>query len=311
MNLAEYATYDALGLAELVAKKQVSPKELAETAAAAVDKIDGKVKSVVELYADRIEKLDERSLGSGPFRGVPFLIKDVFGHEQGRKIEFGSRLCAGMTVESGTYFADMFAAYEALPAALKAEVSSTGSPEHLLQPVRRGDFIIVDHQEMRRTGKARQRRLKSGIDRIAVALLRFDDAKAGKLSLRQKFDRDRSAFVPGGVVLDDDDGKSPIGPLRGKRLQRQAQMLRPAEARNANDDLDGRVERRRRCDHSATRRRLRGRNLLHGSFQASKPSHPRTDHLPASGRLRPKTVSAPAGQPACHRWTQNIAKPLQ
>ena len=29
MNLAEYATYDALGLAELVAKKQVSPKELA------------------------------------------------------------------------------------------------------------------------------------------------------------------------------------------------------------------------------------------------------------------------------------------
>src|SRR5262245_48187194 len=110
MNLAEYATYDALGLAELVAKKQVSPKELAETAAAAVNKIDGEVKSVVELYADRIEKLDERSLGSGPFRGVPFLIKDVFGHEQGRKIEFGSRLCEGMTVETGTYFTDMLKA---------------------------------------------------------------------------------------------------------------------------------------------------------------------------------------------------------
>jgi amidase len=110
MNVAEYATYDALGLAELVAKKQVSPKELAETAAAAVNKIDSKVKSVVELYADRIEKLDERSLGSGPFRGVPFLIKDMFGHEQGRKIEFGSRLCEGMTVETGTYFADMLKA---------------------------------------------------------------------------------------------------------------------------------------------------------------------------------------------------------
>jgi hypothetical protein len=25
------------------------------------------------------------------FRGVPFLIKDVFSHEKGRKIEFGSR----------------------------------------------------------------------------------------------------------------------------------------------------------------------------------------------------------------------------
>ena len=110
MNLAEYATYDALGLAELVTKKQVSPKELAVTAAAAVDKIDRDVKSVVELYPDRIDKLDATSLGTGPFRGVPFLIKDVFGHEQGRRIEFGSRLCEGMTVEVGTYFVDMLKA---------------------------------------------------------------------------------------------------------------------------------------------------------------------------------------------------------
>ena len=35
MKLAEYSAYDALGLAELVAKKQVSAKELAQTAAAA------------------------------------------------------------------------------------------------------------------------------------------------------------------------------------------------------------------------------------------------------------------------------------
>src|SRR5262249_43661785 len=73
-------------------------------------KIDGTVKSVVELYPDRIEHLDEASLGHGPFRGVPFLIKDVFGHEQGRRIEFGSRLCAGMVAEAGTYFVDMLKA---------------------------------------------------------------------------------------------------------------------------------------------------------------------------------------------------------
>jgi amidase len=110
MNLAEYARYDALGLAELVARKEVSPKELALTAAAAKAKVDSAVKSVVELYADRIEGLDEASLGAGPFRGVPFLIKDVFGHEKGRKIEFGSRLCEGMTVEQGTAFVDMLKA---------------------------------------------------------------------------------------------------------------------------------------------------------------------------------------------------------
>jgi amidase len=110
MNLAEYASYDALGLAELVAKKQVTPKELALTAAAAREKIDGTLKAVVELYPDRIEGLDEASLGAGPFRGVPFLIKDVFGHEKGRRIEFGSRLCEGMTVEAGTCFVDLLKA---------------------------------------------------------------------------------------------------------------------------------------------------------------------------------------------------------
>ena len=66
MNLTEYAGYDALGLAELVAKKQVSPKELALTAVAAKEKIDPAVKSVVELYPDRIEGLDEKSWAAAP-----------------------------------------------------------------------------------------------------------------------------------------------------------------------------------------------------------------------------------------------------
>jgi len=110
MNLAEYASYDALGLAELVANKQVSPKELAKTAVAAKEKVDPTIRSVVELYPDRIDGLDEKSLGNGPFRGVPFLIKDVFGHEKGRKIEFGSRLCEGMTVEADTHFAELLRA---------------------------------------------------------------------------------------------------------------------------------------------------------------------------------------------------------
>ena len=88
MKLAEYASYDALGLAELVAKKQVTAKELAQTAATAITTAKPHIGAVVETYPDRIEGLDEKSLGSGPFRGVPFLIKDVFGHEKGRKIEF-------------------------------------------------------------------------------------------------------------------------------------------------------------------------------------------------------------------------------
>jgi amidase len=99
MKLAEYAAYDALGLADLVRKRAVTPKELAQTAAAAIAAANPKLKAVVETYADRIEGLNETSLGTGPFRGVPFLMKDVFGHEKGRKINFGSRLCEGMVVD--------------------------------------------------------------------------------------------------------------------------------------------------------------------------------------------------------------------
>jgi amidase len=102
MKLAEYCQYDSLGLAELVAKKEVSAKELAETAAAAIDAINPQVNAVVETYPDRIDVAEE-TLGNGPFRGVPSLMKDVFGHEAGRKIEFGSRLCEGMVVQEDTH----------------------------------------------------------------------------------------------------------------------------------------------------------------------------------------------------------------
>ncbi|MGI9409501.1 MAG: amidase [Hyphomicrobiaceae bacterium] len=110
MKLEEYTSYDAIGLAELVRQREVSPRELAATALAAIEKADPQLNSVVEIYHDRIEDLDEASLGEGPFRGVPFLIKDMFGHEQGRKIEFGSRLCKDMVVETGTYVAENFRA---------------------------------------------------------------------------------------------------------------------------------------------------------------------------------------------------------
>jgi amidase len=103
MNLAEYAAYDATGLAALVARKEISPKELAATARAAIEKANPAVNAVVETYPDRIEALDERQLGEGPFRGVPLLIKDVFGHEAGRKCESGSRLAQGFIPEADSH----------------------------------------------------------------------------------------------------------------------------------------------------------------------------------------------------------------
>ena len=107
MTLDEYTRLDGLGLAALVARKEVTPMELAQLAAQAIAAVNPAVRAVVETYADRIEALDENTLGAGPFRGVPFLMKDVFGHEAGRKIEFGSRLCEGMLAEVDTAYCQL------------------------------------------------------------------------------------------------------------------------------------------------------------------------------------------------------------
>jgi amidase len=134
MNIREYAKYDATDLAELVRKKQVSAKELALTAAKAIEKANPEIKGVVEIYDDRIEGLDEKALGKGPFRGVPLLMKDVFGHEKGRKIEFGSRLCEGMIGETDSNLAILLrkAGVNIIGRSAAPEYSMAGTTEGML-----------------------------------------------------------------------------------------------------------------------------------------------------------------------------------
>lgn len=134
MKLDEYASYDGLGLAELVSSKQVSPRELAQTAMRGIEAVNDKINAVVEVYDDRIDALDEASLGTGPFRGVPFLIKDVGGQEKGRKIEYGSRLCKGMVADFDTNFFKLLRAsgLNVLGRSNTPEYSIAGSAENLL-----------------------------------------------------------------------------------------------------------------------------------------------------------------------------------
>jgi len=134
MNLNEYSKHDGLGLAELVRRGEISPKELAIVAAKAIEAVNPTINAIVETYPDRIDGLDEKTIGNGPFRGVPFLIKDVFGHEAGRKIEFGSRLCRGMLVREDTYLYHLFRAsgVNILGRSATPEYSMSGTTESAL-----------------------------------------------------------------------------------------------------------------------------------------------------------------------------------
>ncbi|MFI8947252.1 amidase [Streptomyces sp. NPDC053750] len=91
MRVTEYVTFDAVGLAELVAKGEVAPAELEAAAREAADAVNPRINAVVETWpAD-----DEPTPGSTPLAGVPFLIKDIGVTMAGRRSELGSRLAAG------------------------------------------------------------------------------------------------------------------------------------------------------------------------------------------------------------------------
>ncbi|MDE1173806.1 MAG: amidase [Parvibaculaceae bacterium] len=87
-----YDDYDALGLAELVRKKEVTPQELLDEAIARTEKLDGKLNAVVIHDYDLARKQIADGLPDGPFTGVPFLLKDLHLLRKGTLTTFGSSL---------------------------------------------------------------------------------------------------------------------------------------------------------------------------------------------------------------------------
>lgn len=77
MSFTEYAAYDGLGLAELVRGKDVTPAEVLEAAIERIERNNGRLNAVVYKAYDEARKTAAGELPDGPFRGVPFLIKDL------------------------------------------------------------------------------------------------------------------------------------------------------------------------------------------------------------------------------------------
>lgn len=96
MIFAEYAQYDGLGLAELVRRREVSPVDLVETALAAIERLNPQVNCVVQQLRDDALAEIKAGLPYGPFRGVPFLVKEFGMHFKGMRTSAGSRLAAGV-----------------------------------------------------------------------------------------------------------------------------------------------------------------------------------------------------------------------
>jgi amidase len=82
---------DATEQASLVASGDVAPSELLEAAIERIERIDGALNAVVIRWFDHARDVASSSeLPSGPFRGVPFLLKDLFAEYAGQRFSNGN-----------------------------------------------------------------------------------------------------------------------------------------------------------------------------------------------------------------------------
>lgn len=91
--MKDYDQHDALGLADLVRRGEVSPRELLEAAAERADEVNGQVNCLVTpMYTEAAEFIESGQGRTGAFAGVPFLLKDLRATYAGVPTTAGSRL---------------------------------------------------------------------------------------------------------------------------------------------------------------------------------------------------------------------------
>ena len=122
---------DATAQAELVARKEVTARELAEASIGRIEKVDGSINAVIHRRFDRALGEIATGLPAGPFRGVPLLIKDLFADTAGDPAHEGNRALrdAGWTAEHDSWLIGR------LRAAGFTLLGRTNTPEFGLVPV--------------------------------------------------------------------------------------------------------------------------------------------------------------------------------
>jgi amidase len=91
-SLEEIAAADATALADWVREKEVKAIELVEAAIARIERLNPKLNAVVTPMFDEARESAQGNLPEGPFRGVPFLVKDLLA------------ACAGVRMTEGSVF---------------------------------------------------------------------------------------------------------------------------------------------------------------------------------------------------------------
>ena len=88
----DLAFLDATAQAELVRNKEVQPIELVEAAIERIDRLNPSLNAVITPMYDEARQQVTGKLPDGPFKGVPFLLKDFIASWAGVRMAMGSKM---------------------------------------------------------------------------------------------------------------------------------------------------------------------------------------------------------------------------
>jgi amidase len=204
MDIAEvYDECDAVGLAQLVRRNQVTPSELLDEALRRVDERDGPINSIVVDLEHRARAAIAAGLPDGPFTGVPFALKDLNTNIEGEISTEGSRFFAGRRADVTSEIVHRF------DRAGFVTFAKTNSPEFGLSPTTEP---IVHGPTRNPWNRNRSAGGSSGGAGAAVA--------AGILPVAHATDGGGSIRIPasanGLFGLKPTRGRTPIGPPLGE-----------------------------------------------------------------------------------------------
>jgi amidase len=85
----DLARLDAVAQAELVRTGEASPRELVDAAIARIEALDPQLNAVIHQRFEKAQAEADGDLPDGPFRGVPFLLKDLWPTSAGDPFHMG------------------------------------------------------------------------------------------------------------------------------------------------------------------------------------------------------------------------------
>ncbi|MGZ4676026.1 MAG: amidase [Acidimicrobiia bacterium] len=106
------AWMDATAQAELVRRGDATPRELVDAAIDRVESLNPQLNAVIHERFDAARRDAATELPDGPFRGVPFLVKDAVCHEAGEPYHFGMQVLKdlGWRATADTWLVERFRA---------------------------------------------------------------------------------------------------------------------------------------------------------------------------------------------------------